>query len=92
MLRGSGPLEQVLGSEDGALTRVRARDAERLGDLLRAQDVPVEPDGPGGLLVRAAGEIVGVAAAEHRIVLSELTPVARSLEEAFFALTGEEAE
>ncbi len=92
VLRGSGPLDQVLGSEDGALTRVRARDAERLGKLLRAQDVPVEPDGPGGLLVRAAGEIVGVAAAEHRIVLSELTPVARSLEEAFFALTGEAAE
>ena len=55
VLRGSGPLDQVLGSEDGALTRVRARDAERLGELLRAQDVPVEPDGPGGLLVRAAG-------------------------------------
>ena len=42
VLRGSGPLEQVLGSEDGALTRVRARDAERLAELLRAQDVPVE--------------------------------------------------
>ena len=92
VLRGSGPLDQVLGSEEGAITRVRTRDADRLAELLRAQDVSVEPDGPGGLLVRGPGEVVGVVAAEHRIVLSELTPVARSLEEAFFALTGEEAE
>jgi ABC-2 type transport system ATP-binding protein len=91
VLRGSGPLERVLGSEDGALTRVRTRDAGRLAELLRAQDVAVEPDGADGLLVRDGTEVVGVAAAEHRIVLTELTPVARSLEEAFFALTGEEA-
>jgi ABC-2 type transport system ATP-binding protein len=89
VLRGRGPLDQVLGGEDGALTRVRARDAERLAELLHAQDVPVEPDGDGTLLVRGSTEVVGVAAAEHRIVLTELVPVARSLEEAFFALTGE---
>lgn len=89
VLRGRGPLEQVLGSEDGALTRVRAQDAERLAELLRAQDVSVEPDGQGTLLVRGATEVVGAAAAEHRIVLTELVPVARSLEDAFFALTGE---
>jgi len=89
VLRGSGPLEQVLGGEDGALTRVRARDAERLAELLRAEDFSVEPDGDGTLLVRGGTEIVGVTAAEHRIVLTELVAVARSLEDAFFALTGE---
>ena len=91
VLRADGPLEQVLGSEDGEVTRVRTQDAERLAELLRAQDIPVEADAPGTLLVRSGTEAVGVAAAEHRIVLTELVLVARSLEEAFFALTGDEA-
>ena len=91
VLRADGPLEQVLGSEDGEVTRVRTQDAERLAELLRAQDIPVEADAPGTLLVRSGTEVVGVAAAEHRIVLTELVLVARSLEEAFFALTGDEA-
>jgi ABC-2 type transport system ATP-binding protein len=90
VLRGSGPLERVLGSEEGAVTRARTADAERLAEILRAQDVAVEADAHGTLLVHGATEVVGVAAAEHRIVLTELVTVARSLEEAFFALTGEE--
>ncbi|MGE5635570.1 MAG: ABC transporter ATP-binding protein [Nocardioidaceae bacterium] len=89
-LRASGPLDQVLGSPDGPVTRARSQDPERLAAILRAQGVAVEPDGRGSLSVRAAPEVVGVAAAEHRIVLTELVAVSRSLEEAFFALTGEE--
>jgi ABC-2 type transport system ATP-binding protein len=91
VLRADGPLEQVLGSEDGEITRVRTEDAERLAELLRAQDIAVDADGPGTLLVRSGTEVVGIAAAEHRIVLTELVLVARSLEEAFFALTGDES-
>jgi ABC-2 type transport system ATP-binding protein len=88
VLRGSGPLDQVLGGTDAPVTRVRAREAERLAGLLRAQDHVVEPDGDGALLVRgAAPEVVGEVAAEYRVALAELVAVARSLEDAFFELT-----
>jgi ABC-2 type transport system ATP-binding protein len=88
VLRGSGPLEQVLGGADGPVTRVRAREADRLAGLLRAQDHVVEQGADGALLVRgAAPEVVGEVAAEHRVALAELVAVARSLEDAFFELT-----
>jgi ABC-2 type transport system ATP-binding protein len=92
VLRGSGPLESVLGGADGPVTRVRAADADRLAELLRRQSHFVEADGPGSLLVRgAAPEVVGEVAAEHRVALSELVAVSRSLEDAFFELTEGEA-
>ena len=47
---------------------------------------------PGALLVRGAPpERVGAVAAEHRVALTELRPVARSLEDAFLELTEEAA-
>jgi ABC-2 type transport system ATP-binding protein len=92
VLRGSGPLESVLGGADGPVTRVRAPDADRLAELLRRQSHLVEADGPGSLLVRGvAPEVVGEVAAEHRVALSELVAVSRSLEDAFFELTEGEA-
>jgi ABC-2 type transport system ATP-binding protein len=90
VLRANGPLEQVLGSPDGPTTRVRAADTARLAALLAARDAVTEPDGAGALLVKAAPDLVGDLAAEHGIALRELVAVSRSLEEAFFALTGEE--
>jgi ABC-2 type transport system ATP-binding protein len=89
VLRGSGPLESVLGgSADGPVTRVRAADGDRLAALLRERSHFVEPDGSGALLVRgAAPEVVGEVAAEHRVALAELVAVSRSLEDAFFELT-----
>lgn len=90
-LRAGGPLERVLGSPDGPVTRVRSQDATRLAELLRGQGVGVDADGDGALAVRAETQVVGVAAAEHGIVLTELVPLSRSLEEAFFELTGEAA-
>jgi ABC-2 type transport system ATP-binding protein len=88
VLRGSGPLESVLGGADGPVTRVRAGDADRLAQLLRERNHFVEPDPSGALLVRgAAPEVVGEVAAEHRVALAELVAVSRSLEDAFFELT-----
>jgi ABC-2 type transport system ATP-binding protein len=88
VLRGSGPLESVLGGVDGPATRVRAADADRLAQLLRDSGHFVEADSPGALLVRgAAPEVVGEVAAEHRVALAELVAVSRSLEDAFFELT-----
>ncbi len=72
--RGRPARRRCSGSEEGEVTRVRTQDAERLAELLRAQDVAVEADAPGALLVRSGTEVVGVAAAEHRIVLTELVP------------------
>jgi ABC-2 type transport system ATP-binding protein len=88
VLRGSGPLESVLGGADAPVTRVRAAEADRLAQLLRERSHFVEPDPSGALLVRgAAPEAVGEVAAEHRVALAELVAVSRSLEDAFFELT-----
>jgi ABC-2 type transport system ATP-binding protein len=86
-LRGSGPLDQVLGGADGPVTRVRSAEDERLAGLLREQGLVVD-DGAGALLVRGAPpERVGAVAAEHGVALVELVAAARSLEDAFFELT-----
>ncbi len=88
VLRGAGPLEQVLGGADGPVTRVRARDVGRLAELLREQGHEVDADGSGGVLVRGAlPEAVGEVAAAGSVALSELVAVSRSLEDAFFELT-----
>ena len=91
VLRANGPLEQVLGSPEGPVTRVRAVDPERLAALLAERDAVVERDETGALHVRGTPDVVGDVAAEHGIALRELVAVSRSLEEAFFSLTGEEA-
>ncbi len=88
VLRASGTLDQVLGGADGPVTRVRAREADRLAGLLREQDHAVESEQDGALLVPGtAPEVVGEVAAEHRVALSELVAVSRSLEDVFFELT-----
>ena len=87
ILRASGPLEQVLGSPEGPVTRVRAVEAERLASLLDAAGLRSEPAGDGALLVRGKPEAVGVVAADNRVALTELVAVSRSLEDAFFHLT-----
>jgi ABC-2 type transport system ATP-binding protein len=81
----------VLGGSDGPVTRVRARDAIRLSELLSARGMLVERDGVAlALIVRGTSpDVVGAVAAEHGIALSELVAVSRSLEDAFFELTAE---
>jgi ABC-2 type transport system ATP-binding protein len=92
-LRASGTLESVLGSTaEGPTTRVRAADNERLAALLSERDVEFRDDGAGALLVGGGPDRVADIAAENGIALRELTAVSRSLEEAFFQLTGEEEE
>ncbi|MDQ4048500.1 MAG: ATP-binding cassette domain-containing protein, partial [Actinomycetota bacterium] len=90
-LRGHGTLEQVLGGDDGPATQVRAQDPERLASALEQRGHQVERTGEE-LLVHGAGpEEVGAVAAEEQVVVVGLAPRARSLEAAFFALTGDEA-
>jgi ABC-2 type transport system ATP-binding protein len=87
-LRGKGPLEQVLGGDDGPATEVRASDAERLAEALERRGHQVQRDGATLLVLGATPEQVGAIAAEEQIVVLGLAPRARSLEAAFFALTG----
>ena len=89
-LRANGPLASVLGSPEGPATRVRAADNDRLKALLSERGADFRDDGSGSLLVSGGPDQVADLAAENGIALRELAPVSRSLEEAFFALTGEE--
>jgi ABC-2 type transport system ATP-binding protein len=90
-LRAQGRIAEVLGGADGAATFVRSPDADRLASILAARGLRVEPAEPGALLVRGTGpETVGRAAGEQGITLFELYARSRTLEDAFFELTGEE--
>jgi ABC-2 type transport system ATP-binding protein len=89
-LRASGPLESVLGSSGGPLTRVRAAGDGDLRAALSERGIDSEGGEDGALLVRAEAARVGEVALEARVALAELVAVSRSLEEAFFELTGGE--
>jgi ABC-2 type transport system ATP-binding protein len=90
VLRASGPLEQVLGGTDEPVTRVRSADNERLAAILQEQGTAVESQGPALLVRGASPEVVGGVASEHGIAIVELNAVSRTLEDAFFELTGGE--
>ena len=88
-LRAQGPLEEVLGSGEGPATRGRAREDETLRRALERAGHGAERDATGALLVPdATPETVGLVAAQEGVALSELLAVSRSLEDAFFELTG----
>jgi len=70
--------------------RVRSPDAERLASLLAEVGLDSRSLGDGTLAVAAAPEQVGELAAEHGIVLHELTVERATLEEVFLELTGSE--
>ena len=87
-LRASGPLQQVLGAAEGAVTRVRAADNERMAAALRERGISVDQEPSGSLVaLGTAPEVVGQVAAEHGLALVELVAVSRSLEDVFFELT-----
>ncbi len=90
-LRGHGPLEAVLGGHDGFATEARALEPERLAAALERRGFDVERSGDSLLVSDASTEDVGRAALDERVVLTALAPRSRSLEAAFFALTGDGA-
>ena len=90
-LRGQGTLESVLGGDEGQSTAVRARDNARLARALGAAGHTVVRDGAGLLVPGASPEEVGVIAGDAGVYLVGLAPQARSLEQAFFALTADAA-
>ena len=93
-LRARGTLQEVLGTSDGGepVTDVRSPYPDHLRESLTRRGHQVQPGtSEHDLVVRAAPETVGIAAAEDGLTLYRLTPRERSLEDTFFALTGEEA-
>jgi ABC-2 type transport system ATP-binding protein len=90
-LRAAGALDDVLGAGDGPATEVRAQEPVRLAAALERRGWRVQHDGDV-LVVRGAGpEQVGEVAGAERVAVLGLAPVARSLEAAFFTLTGAQA-
>jgi ABC-2 type transport system ATP-binding protein len=90
-LRAQGTLEQVLGGDNGPATEVRAHDPARLTSALEHRGHHVQRDGDVLLVLGATPEQVGEVAGEEHVAVLGLAPRTRSLEAAFFALTGARA-
>jgi ABC-2 type transport system ATP-binding protein len=87
-LRAHGPLEQVLGGDDGPATTVRAQDPVSLTRALERRGHRVDRDGDVLNVSGATPEEVGRIAGDEQLAVLGLAPRRRSLEEAFIALTG----
>ncbi|MEV6015888.1 MULTISPECIES: ABC transporter ATP-binding protein [unclassified Streptomyces] len=73
--------------------RVRSPQRERLLDVLKGAGITVVQTGSGALEVDdGEPERIGELAAQHQLVLHELSPQQASLEEAFMQLTAESVE
>jgi ABC-2 type transport system ATP-binding protein len=82
------PMGEFIAAASHELVRVVSPDASRLRDLIAAPDVAITSMEAGVLEVDGlAASRIGDIAAEHRLTLHELTPIAPSLEEAFKELT-----
>jgi ABC-2 type transport system ATP-binding protein len=88
-LRGAGTLEEVLGGTEGPATEVRCSDPDRLVQALAARGLSGEREGDVLIVHGATPEQVGTVAGELGITILGLGQRARSLESAFFALTGD---
>jgi ABC-2 type transport system ATP-binding protein len=87
-LRAHGPLEQVLGGDDGPATTVRAQDPVSLTRALERRGHHVDRDGDVLNVSGATPEEVGKIAGDEQLAVLGLAPRTRSLEEAFISLTG----
>jgi ABC-2 type transport system ATP-binding protein len=86
-------VEEFVNRASKRSVRVRSPQLSRLSELMSGPDVTVEALEAGAAEVYGLGtEQVGELAAEHGIVLHELTPQIASLEEAFMELTRDAVE
>ena len=82
------PVSDVIAQASGEAVRVRSPRADDLVRLAQTHDVAVTPVEPGLVELRGiTAERVGELAASSGIVLHELTPLVRSLEDAYMTLT-----
>src|SRR3954464_10500961 len=91
ILRARGSLQQVLGGDDEPASRVRAQDPVRMSRALERRGHRVQREGDVLLVLGATPEQVGEIASRERVPVLGLATRAKSLEEAFLALTGASA-
>ena len=88
-LRGRGTLQAVLGGGEGdQATELQVVDPDAMLAALERRGLRVERDGDKLYVVGADVRQVADIAAEERAVVLGMAPRTRSLEAAFFALTG----
>src|SRR5690606_38196335 len=87
------PVAEIVASASGrGAVRVRTPHVDRLAAAVTAENATVTPDASGLLVTGLATERIGELAAQHGVVLHELTPLSGSLEDAYLALTQDEVE
>jgi ABC-2 type transport system ATP-binding protein len=87
------PVAEIIGRSGGTTVRVRSPQATRLAEALgRAGTTITSVDAHSLEVVGTTAEEVGEVAAATGVVLHELTPVTRSLEDAYMSLTADEVE
>ena len=85
--------EEFLQQASGNVVLVRSPQADELRGHIVGADITVVALEPGLIEVHGlTAQQIGEAAAQHRIVLHELTPQQASLEEAFMDLTRDDVE
>jgi ABC-2 type transport system ATP-binding protein len=86
-------MADFIAQNSRSYVRIRTPQRERLLDVLHGAGVTVVETGNGSLEVDGnKSEYIGELAAQHQIVLHELSPQQASLEEAFMQLTAESVE
>ncbi|MEU5046448.1 ABC transporter ATP-binding protein [Streptomyces griseorubiginosus] len=86
-------MADFIAQNSRSYVRIRTPQRERLLDVLHGAGVTVVETGNGTLEVDGGkSEQIGELAAQHQIVLHELSPQQASLEEAFMQLTAESVE
>jgi ABC-2 type transport system ATP-binding protein len=90
-LLADAPTDEIIGQASVALVRVRTAEADRLTRALEGPGVGVQVPDPGHPdvleITGLPSERIGQVALDERILLSELTPVRASLEDAFMEMT-----
>jgi ABC-2 type transport system ATP-binding protein len=85
--------EVVAQASIGATVHVRTPQATAVRDALAGPDVRIQSRERGTLEVHGlSSEQIGEVAAQHRLILHELTPQRASLEDAYMRLTGDSVE
>jgi len=86
-------VEELVRQASGNVVRVRSPQAEELRGHLIGPDITVVRLEPGLLEIQGLSAAqIGETAAQHRLVLHELTPQQVSLEQAFMDMTRDEVE
>jgi len=89
-LRAQGTLESVLGGDEGPETEVTAEDPDALAKALTAAGATVLREGDKLLVPGMTPGQVGAVAGKAGLTVLGLAPRARSLEQAFLALTADQ--